>query len=51
MTDIMKLADDYAVAQGDARADLGANAGMDEQDPMWVAMKESRAAHGIGSQQ
>lgn len=44
MTDIMKLADDYAAAQGDARADLGANAGMDEQDPMWIAMNEARAA-------
>ena len=44
MTDIMKLADDYASAQGDARADLGANAGMDDQDLMWIAMKEARAA-------
>ena len=44
MTDIMKLADAYAVAQRDVSADLGANAGMDEQDPTWVAMKEARAA-------
>lgn len=44
MTDIMKLADDYANACADVREFLGANAGINEADGTWIASQQARAA-------
>ena len=44
MNNIMKLADAYAEKCADVREYLGGNAGIDEADPYWVAMKEAEAA-------
>jgi len=44
MNNIMKLASIYADKCADVREYLGGNAGIDEADPYWVAMKEARAA-------
>ena len=44
MNNIMKLAQEYAEKCADVREYLGGNAGIDEADPYWVAMKEAEAA-------